>query len=297
MFIYRKLRKIVKNIFTIKTVPVYIPKLQSNLLEGRCALITGGTSGIGYSIAEAFLASGATVVITGRSKERVISACSKLKSISSDYESKRVYGIEFDITNIQQINAIMDEVFKLFDDGTSTKRKIDILVNNAGMGSSRINQGAFSKISFTEFDLIMETNFKGHYFLSQWFAKYFINNKIAGNILNIASSSSLRPAVSAYTLSKWCIRGMTAGLAKTLLPYGIIVNGIAPGTTSTAMHVDRPGENLTAKNPIGRDACPEEIGNMAVIMVSSIARMSAGDILYMTGGSGTLTYDDMVYGF
>ena len=69
--------------------------------------------------------------------------------------------------------------------------------------------------------------------------RYMKDNKIKGNILNIASSSSLRPATSAYTISKWGIRGLTLGLAKSLAPLGIVVNGVAPGPTATPLRLDQ----------------------------------------------------------
>ena len=76
---------------------------------------------------------------------------------------------------------------------------------------------------------MLDTNIKGTVFLSKYFSEYLRQNDIKGNILNMVSSSGLRPAVSAYEISKWGLRGFTAGLAKKLIPYGIVVNGIAPG--------------------------------------------------------------------
>lgn len=122
-------------------------------------------------------------------------------------------------------------------------------------------------------------------------------NQIKGNILNIASSSSLRPAVSAYTLSKWGIRGLTLGLAKVLAPYGITVNGIAPGPTATPM-LKSDVDSITNNDiPLGRFVMPEEIANMAVFLVSEMGRSIIGDIVYMTGGAGVVTYEDMKYNF
>ena len=124
-------------------------------------------------------------------------------------------------------------------------------------------------------------------------------HSIQGNILNIASFSSLRPADSAYTLSKWGIRGFTLGMAKTLAPHGIVVNGLAPGQTATPMLMkDSNDGNLSClRTPLGRFATPEEIANMAVILVSDMSRSIMGDIIYMTGGSGLLTYEDNTYVF
>ena len=122
---------------------------------------------------------------------------------------------------------------------------------------------------------------------------------IKGNILNVASASSLRPANSAYTLSKWGIRGLTLGLAKALAKDGITVNGIAPGPTATPMLMkDNQNDNMVLERlPLGRYIMPEEVANMAVILVSSMGRAIMGDIIYMTGGAGILTYDDVPYSF
>ena len=170
---------------------------------------------------------------------------------------------------------------------------IDILVNNAGvLGASMPNARE------EEFDRVIDTNLKGVFFLSQLFGKYMKENKITGNILNVGSSSCLRPAISAYTLSKWGIRGLTLGLAKSLAPYGITVNGIAPGPTATPMLLKDDLNNITNNgNPIGRYALPEEIANMAVILVSPMGQTIVGDMVYMTGGAGVVTNDDIEYVF
>lgn len=171
--------------------------------------------------------------------------------------------------------------------------KIDILVNNAG-----IMGGDWSKPDEADYDNVMSTNLKGSFFLSRIVAEYMVKNKIRGNILNICSSSGLRPANSAYTLSKWGLRGLTLGLAKTLCKYGITVNGIAPGPTATPLLKRiKTGRIDNRFNPIGRMAMPEEIANMAVFLVSDFGRTIVGDVIYMTGGAGLITYDDVEYEF
>lgn len=172
--------------------------------------------------------------------------------------------------------------------------RIDILVNNAG-----VLGGYISNSTESEYDAVLDTNLKGVFFLSKEIGHYFKDNNIKGNILNIASSSSLLPAASAYTISKWGIRGLTLGLAKVLAPYDITVNGIAPGQTATPMLRSTKNLNNIAapKTPIGRFALPEEIANMAVIMVSDMGRLIMGDIVYMTGGVGNLTNEDLTWWF
>ena len=134
---------------------------------------------------------------------------------------------------------------------------------------------------------------KGPYFLSEILANYMKENKIQGNILNMSSSSAIRPASNSYGLAKWGIRGMTLGLAKRLSPDGIVVNAIAPGPTATSMLLAE-GESSISRltSPSERYATPEEIANLSVILVSDLGRMVNGDTLYVTGGCGLLTFDD-----
>lgn len=275
--------------FVLSNIParkfnVQIINLTPNeLLKGRTAFITGGTSGIGFHIAKAFLKSGATVIITGRDAKRLQDACVELSQIS-----QRIFGVVMDNREIKLFQSCFDEALCI-----SGCKSIDILVNNAGvLGAS------LPTATEDEFDKVINTNLKGVFFLSQLFGNYLKANKIEGNILNIASSSSLRPATSAYTLSKWGIRGLTLGLAKSLAPYGVTVNGIAPGPTATPMLLQDDLKKISNNNnPIGRYAMPEEIANMAVILVSAMGRTIIGDIVYMTGGAGTITFDDMPYSF
>ena len=261
----------------------------NELLKGRVALITGGTSGIGFHMAEAFLRSGAAVIVTGRSEERLLRACSDLRE--NNICEGRLFSLVWDNTQVECFEERLQTALnKVKACGYSY---IDILVNNAGvLGASMPNARE------EEFDRVIDTNLKGVFFLSQLFGKYMKENKITGNILNVGSSSCLRPAISAYTLSKWGIRGLTLGLAKSLAPYGITVNGIAPGPTATPMLLKDDLNNITNNgNPIGRYALPEEIANMAVILVSHMGQTIVGDMVYMTGGVGLITFDDGDYTF
>ena len=262
-----------------------ITKLAPNeMLKGRTALITGATSGIGFEIAKSYLEAGAKVIITGRDKDRIQHTCSLLKSIHQNYI---VHGIQMNNCDVPIFKEKLEEMLRWKD-----INQIDILVNNAG-----VLGGDIRDTTETEYDNIVNTNLKGVFFLSQMIGHYYKEQHIEGNILNIASSSSLRPAASAYTITKWGIRGLTLGLAKILTPYGIIVNGIAPGPTATRMIFKESNTDIAFKNPIGRCAMPEEIANMAVFLVSNMGRSIVGDIIYMTGGSGLITLDDVNYEF
>ena len=286
--IYRKLKKICNCLINRlkKKVPVYIPVLEGEFLKGRMALITGGTSGIGYSIAEAFIRNGANVVITGRSQERIDNS---VVSLSKKYPSAFITGIVMDNSDIGNLEKKWNEIIEKV--GT---KKIDILVNNAGVS----NNGDFKKVKEIEYDEVLDTNMKGCYFLCQIVSQYMVKNQVKGNILNIVSSSAIRPSTSPYTISKWGLRGFTVGLAKLLAPYEIVVNGIAPGPTATPMLKHVYQDDLTnIRNPIGRLATAEEIANLSVMLTSSLGKMVVGDILYATGGAGIITFDDVDYNF
>lgn len=265
-------------------VQVNLATLAPNeLLKGRCALITGGTSGIGFAIAQTFLNAGAAVILTGRNQEKLDSAIQKLES------KGRVWGYTMNNLNIETFEPTFNQM--LTDIKFQGLKHIDILVNNAGVLGA-VLPNATEK----QYDKVLDTNLKAVFFLSQMFGKYMVKNKIKGNILNIASSSSLRPAISAYIISKWGIKGFTMGLAKSLIPYGITVNGIAPGRTATPMLGKREDSNmLDTHSPLGRWIMPEEIANGALFLVSNLGKAIVGDIIYMTGSSALLSYDDMNY--
>lgn len=116
------------------------------------------------------------------------------------------------------------------------------------------------------------------------------NNVRGGHILNVSSSSALRPAWSPYEMSKWTIKGFIKGLADTLIPHGIIVNAIAPGQTATPMIGVDPNGDIDAPGiPIERYGSPQEIAHLATILVSSYGDLVVGDTLYATGGSGVIS--------
>ncbi len=251
-YLKRGLHFIIKGGPVRNITPTIVTLAPNELLKGRCALITGGTSGIGYCIAKAFLDSGATVIITSRNNERLKTSCEKLAESYKD----RIFGIVLDNTKINIFEQVFRSAISLVGG-----RYIDILVNNAG-----VLGGDIRTTSVAEYDNVMNTNLRGVFFLSKLVGKYMRENGIEGNILNIASSSSLRPAISPYLLSKWGIRGLTLGLARAFAPYGITVNGIAPGPTATPMLLKDTSKGLANDTILGRYALPEEIANMAVFL-------------------------------
>lgn len=274
-----------KKLVKTKKEQISIPCLEGHFLDGRKALITGGSSGIGYAIAKSFLANGADIALCGRNVAKLENAKEKLCE-ACHCDSLKIDTLVLDISKVEDMKKSLLAYLAKND------QKIDIFVNNAGINGGDL----FPNTREEDYDKILETNLKGMYFISQEIANYMIRNQIPGNILNITSSSALRPAISPYIISKWGERGLTLGMAKKYLPYGIIVNGLAPGSTLTPM-IKKDAENdLNLEySPVGRYAAPEEIGNLATVLVSNMGRMVVGDTVYATGGAGVITFDDMTY--
>lgn len=270
------IRKIV-NISKEKEM-IAIPKLIDgmHLLKGKTALVTGGSSGIGFAIAEAFLSQECKVIIAGTQEEKLKRCVDMLSRGGKD-----VRYLVLNVLDVRDIPKKIRHAASLFHEN-----KIDILVNSAGV-AGKLN---FLDVTEEEYDNIMDINMKGTFFVSKSVGELMIEKKVKGHILNVSSASALRPAWAPYQISKWGVRGFTLGLADTLLPYGIVVNAIAPGPTATPMLGKYVGDSIQAlSNPSGRYIMPEEIAQLAVFMVSDFGNMIVGDTFYMTGGGGTIT--------
>lgn len=254
-------------------IPIPQPINVQKVLDGKTALITGGSGGLGLAFAKAFRNAGCNVIIAGTNPNKLNNCQLSL--------GENCLTIVMDINDVSSIEDKVKDAIKLSPSG-----KIDILVNSAGFNKAQ----KFLDVKESDYDRIMDVNVKGTFFVCQVMAKYMISNKIKGHILNVSSSSALRPAWTPYEISKWAIKGFTKGLADTLLPYGIIVNAIAPGPTATPMLNYMDGDSIANDNNlIGRFEMPSEIANLAVFMVSDLGNMIVGDTVYITGGSGVIS--------
>lgn len=269
------IKKIIMLLKSEKKVPIVNFVYNNRLLCGKVVLITGGSGGIGKAIAQKIVSSGGKVILTGRNKNKLIECCNSI----ADREC--IHYCTLDLNDVSSLDDKIEFASKLFPDN-----KIDILINCAGI----IDHTPFLQVSEDTFDKVMDTNIKGTFFVCQAVAKQMINKGIKGHILNISSSSAMRPASTPYNISKWSIRGFTSGLADVLLPYGIVVNAIGPGPTSTEMLGKKDGDSIEhPTNPSGRFVTPDEIANLAVLMISGMGDMIVGDTFYISGGSGTIT--------
>lgn len=262
-----------KNIIREKIVPIKIPVYEGNLLQDKIALIIGGSGGIGLGIAERFVANGCRVILGGTNGD-------KLKENVRRIGNSAKY-ILIDLKNIKDIHDKIMEASEIFG-------RIDILVNSAGVHGTE----PLGKVSEETWDQVFDINLKGMYFACQEISNYMIEYGIKGHILNIGSASCAKPGWTPYEISKWGVRGLTLGFADKLTQKGIIVNSIAPGPVATAM-LGRENENdlVWPGNPTGRIATGEEIGNLAVLMVSDMGDLIVGDTYFMSGGSGTICID------
>lgn len=273
-----KIRELIDYYYSKKNekniVPIDIPKNQNNLLENKVALIVGGTGGIGAAIAEAFIEAGAKVIISGTKEEKVKNAVEKLGDCAR--------GIQIDLNKVGGFDNKVSQAISLFPEN-----RIDILVNCAGVHGNQ----TFGSVSETTYDSVMNTNLKGMFFMTQVVSNYMKEKRIKGHILNVSSAAALKPGYTPYEISKSGVRSFTLGAAAELIPYGIIVNAIAPGPVATAMLGRKEGDTLyTDCIPAKRFATPSEIGQLAVIMVSDMCNLVIRDTFYVSGGSGTIKY-------
>lgn len=242
------------------------------MLEGKVAIITGGTRGIGFAIAKKYLENNAKVIIFGSRNETVEKAVKELKSLNNKYE---VDGYYPNLTDEQNIENTFNEI-------ESKYGHIDILVNNAGISS----RTKIEDYTDEEYEKISNLNIKSVYVCSKTAVKYL--KKTKGVILNTSSMVSIygQPSGVMYPTSKFAVNGMTKSLARELAPLGIRVNAVAPGITNTDMVKNLPKEMiepLIKTIPLGRIGEPEDIANAYLFLGSDMASYISGVILSVDG--------------
>lgn len=246
-------------------------------LKDKVAIITGGSRGIGFATAEAFLREGAKVIITASSEETVRKAVVQLKERSPQ---GMVMGISPNL-------AELDSVREAFREATSKFGCVDILVNNAGVSEST----PFMEYTEEAFDRVMDLNLKGVFNATRVAVECMVS-KGSGVILNTSSMVSIygQPSGIAYPASKFAVNGLTVSLARELGPKGIRVNAVAPGITETDMMKAVPQEvilPLVAQIPLRRLGKPEDIANAFVFLASDEASYITGVVLSVDGMART----------
>ncbi len=224
-------------------------------IENKVALITGGSEGIGFGIAKAFVEAGAKVAITGRDTNKLEAAKEKLGG--------KILTISGDITQVELCAITLDTVLGEFGE-------LDILVNNAGVGIYK----PVSKTTIQDFDLLFNTNVRGLFALTQ--AAIPELKKTRGNIINIGSVLGMRgmPVYSVYSASKAAVIMLTQLWAKELAP-DVRVNSISPGGVDTPLYDKAFGEkkqqvleSISGHHLMKRVGQPDEIGRMALYVAT-----------------------------
>lgn len=245
------------------------------MLNGKVAVITGATRGIGFSIAETFLKNGAKVAVLGSRQETVDKALDKLKSQNSEWE---VIGFCPDLTDYQAVEDTFNKVKNTFG-------KIDVLVNNAGISShdplESYNPDDFKKIM----DLNVTAVFNGCKAVSG-----IMKENGGGSVINTSSTVTKfgQPSGVGYPASKFAVNGLTKSLARELGKFNIRVNAVAPGVTRTDMVAALPEDMLArvaAPIPLGRIGEPQEVANAFLFLASDLASYVSGTIVHVDGAT------------
>ena len=248
-------------------------------LKNKVAIITGGTQGIGYGIAEEFLKQGAKVVITGREGEKGRMAEAKLRET---YPA--VLYIHEDVSDVKLVHSTIDQTLEHFGD-------LDVYVANAGINDPAKTH--YLNISEEQYDKIMNVNLRGMFFGGQYASQKMIEKGHGGALINMASVNSYLGLDSqvVYTTSKGAIVQLTKVQAIALNDYGIKVNAIAPGPIETEL-MRRVGndhqlmDTILSRTPIGRIGTPNECGRLAVFLACEDSNFIFGQTIYIDGGRG-----------
>ena len=242
-------------------------------LEGKVAVITGGSRGIGFATVQKFLSEGATVVLCGSRQETADRAVAKIKEVNPDAP---VAGIWPNLSDYNDVKAAFEKV--VADYG-----KLDILVNNAGVAEDT----PFNQYTEDLFDKVMNLNVKAVYNCCRAVVD-IMEKQGSGVILNTSSMVSRdgQPSGMAYPTSKFAVNGLTLCLAREYGPKGIRVNAVAPGITETDMMKSVPKEiidPLIAQIPLRRLGQPEDIANAFAFLASEDASYISGIVLRVDG--------------
>ena len=250
-------------------------------LDGKVALVTGGSRGLGLQIAHALGEAGAAVAITARKPEGLDQARQELEAAGL-----RALAVTCDISRADQVDAAVQHVLDAWE-------HIDILVNNAGA-----TWGArFEDIPLEAWDKVVRTNVDGTFFMSRAVGLHMIQRGQGGRIINIGSVAGLQgsdPRVMqtlAYNTSKGAVVNFTRDLAAKLAEHNITVNCICPGffpTRMTAATLTRSGELIKEATPLKRFGSDEDLKGIAVLFASPASAYITGQVIAVDGGASAI---------
>lgn len=243
-------------------------------LDGRTAVVVGGTSGIGRAIAHGLAEAGADVVCTSRRTEQVEAAAGEIEGFG-----RRTIRCVSDVADRASLDNLLNETKSAFG-------KVDVLVNSAGI----TKRTPSLDVADEEWNSILETNVTGTLRTCQVFGRHMIENEY-GRIINIASLSTFVSLfeVAAYAASKAAVASLTKSLAIEWAKHGVNVNAIAPGVFRTALNEklldETPrGQEFLLRTPMGRFGKVEELAGAAVFLASEAASFVTGEVLVVDGG-------------
>ncbi|RZJ48816.1 MAG: SDR family oxidoreductase [Flavobacterium sp.] len=247
-----------------------------NKLQNKVTVVTGGNSGIGFGIAEAFSNQGAIGTITGRNEATLNTALAQL--------SNNFIAIPGDVTKHDDLEDIFKKTFEKFG-------KIDVLVVNAGGIVDGVPMGTINEVTEKSYDSYMDLNLKSAYFTVQKSLPYLNDG---ASVILIGSSAAHRaaPGMAVYSAAKAAIISLAKGLSLDLLPRKIRVNALSPGSIDTPVFGKIvPKEQLQQLKqiwiditPVGRQGIPSDIGNAAVFLASDDSAFIVGTEILSDGG-------------
>jgi gluconate 5-dehydrogenase len=247
-------------------------------LEGKVALVTGGSRGLGLQLAEGLGEAGAAIAITARREEGLAQAVERLAS-----QGIRAMSAACDISRNDQVEVAVGQVIHQLG-------RIDILVNNAGA-----TWGApFEELPIEAWDKVIKVNVDGTFYVSRAVGLHMIQRGQGGRIINIASVAGLRgqdPSVMPtlpYNTSKGAVVNFTRALAATLAEHNITVNCICPGffpTKMSAVTIERSRERILAGTPLRRVGNDQDLKGIAVLFASDASAYITGQVIAVDGGA------------
>lgn len=244
-------------------------------LEGKRALITGATHGLGMAMAKGLGDAGAELIINGTTPSRMEKALDEYKS-----EGYNIHGFIFDVTQEEKAEEYVDKIEQSIG-------PIDILVNNAGI----IKRTLLKDMKVEDYRKVVDVDLVGPFIMAQKVGNYMIKRK-SGKIINICSMMTElgRDTVGAYAAAKGGLKMLTKNLATEWAKYNIQVNGIGPGyfATSQTEPIRKDGnplhEFIKSRTPAGKWGDPSDLAGSAVFLASKASDFINGHILYVDGG-------------
>jgi 2-deoxy-D-gluconate 3-dehydrogenase len=242
-------------------------------LDGKVAIVTGASRGLGRAMALALAEAGADLAL-------VASTSTAQTAAAIDALGRKSLQVQADLLRPEAVQQIVDRTIKELG-------RVDILVNNAGI----IRRAGVLDFTEKDWDEVIQVNQRSLFFLSQAVARHLAGQKRPGQIINIASMLSFQGGirVAAYTAAKSAVLGLTRILANELAPLGINVNAIAPGYMETdntaALRADsKRNAEILARIPAGRWGKPEELQGAVVFLASAASDYMHGHTLAVDGG-------------